>query len=94
MSSTGASRGIQCPIGLFEPQEAKIEALTKTINAARTAAEKMPHARRLMDEVGVLLGCPSYDRANHNCVLCRNFSELRQKTATLIVKVAEAGAIH
>lgn len=91
---TSSSAGIQCPIGLFGPQEAKIEALTKAINSVRTAPEKMPHARRLMDEVAVLLGCQSYERTNHNCVLCRSFSELRQKTATLIAKVGQAGAVH
>lgn len=92
MSNTSTT--IECPIGLFEPQEARIEALARAINAARTASEKTPHARHLMDEVGVLLACPRYDRANHDCVLCRSFSELRQKTATLIVKIAEAGALH
>lgn len=91
---TSSSTGIQCPIGLFEPQEAKIEMLTKAINAARTAPEKVPPARRLMDEVGVLLGCLSYDRTNHSCVLCRSFSELRLKTATLIVKAGQASAVH
>lgn len=91
---TGSRTGIQGPIGLFAPQEAKIEALTKAINAARTAGEKTPHARQLMDEVGVLLGCQSYERTDHNCVLCRSFSDLRLKTATLIVKAGQAVAVH
>lgn len=85
---------IRCPIDLFEPQEAKIETLTKPINATKTASEKAPNARMLIDEVNVLLGCVSYDRANQNCCLCRNFSELRLKTASLIVKVGAMGAAN
>jgi hypothetical protein len=91
---TSSRTGIQCPIDLFQPQEVKIEALAKAINAARTAPEKVPHARRLVEEVGVLLACLSHDRTNHNCVLCRSFSELRLKTATLIVKAGQASAVH
>jgi hypothetical protein len=83
---------VQCPIDLFEPQEAKIEALTKAINAAKTASEKAPRAHMLVDEVNVLLDCASYDRANLNCCLCRNVSELRLKTADLIVKVGAMDA--
>ena len=94
MSSASSKTGIQCPIGLFKPQEAKIEALTKSINAAPTAQAKTPHARDLMDEVGILLRCASYDPANPNCGLCRSFSELRLKTANLIVKVGALGATH
>ena len=88
MSDAGLQAGIQCPIDLFRPQEAKIEVLTKAINAARTAAQKAPNATRLVEELDVLLDCASYDRANLNCGLCRNFSELRLKTANLIIKMA------
>lgn len=94
MTSTSAQLELQCPIGLFEPQEAKIEVLTQAINAARTPSEKAPNARMLIDEVNVLLDCPSYDRGNQNCSLCRSFSELRFKTASLIVKMDAAGAIR
>ncbi len=92
---TGASSRseIQCPIDLFKPQEAKIEALTKAINAAGTASEKAPNASRLIEEVNVLLGCASFDRANPNCGLCRSFSELRMKTATLIVRIGTLGTV-
>jgi hypothetical protein len=94
MTSANAQSQIQCPIDLFEPQEAKIEALTKAINAARIVSEKAPIARRLIDEVNVLLDCASYDRANQNCRLCRNFSELRRKTANLIVEIGAVGAAN
>ncbi|MGD0023967.1 MAG: hypothetical protein ABSC37_04940 [Xanthobacteraceae bacterium] len=92
MSSAHSTVEIQCPIGLFERQEAKIAALTKAINAAKTASEKAPHARMLIEEANVLLDCASYDRANQNCGLCRSFSELRLKTASLIVKIGAPGA--
>jgi hypothetical protein len=92
MTSASFQSKIQCPIGLFEPQEAKIEVLTKAINAARTASEKAPNARMLIEEVNVLLDCTSYDRANQNCGFCRNFSELRLKTASLIVKIGAPAA--
>ena len=92
MSSVHSTTAIQCPIGLFECQETKIEALTKAINAAKTASEKAPHARTLVEEVNVLLDCGSYDRANPNCGLCQSFSELRLKTASLIVKIGAPAA--
>jgi hypothetical protein len=92
MTRTGAQPEIQCPIGLFEPQEAKIAVLTRAINAARTASEKAPNARMLIDEVNVLLDCASYDRTNQNCRLCRGFSDLRLKTARLIVKIGAPAA--
>jgi hypothetical protein len=92
MTRTDAQSEIRCPIDLFSAQEGKIEALTKGINAAKTAAEKAPHARALIDEVNTLLDCARYDRANQNCRLCGNFSGLRLKTASLIVKVSALGA--
>ena len=93
MTDAGLHSEIQCPIDLFKPQEAKIEALTKAINAAKTASEKAPNASKLIEDVNVLLDCASYDRANPNCALCRSFSELRLKTATLIVKIGALGAV-
>lgn len=88
MTSTGARVALHCPIGLFEQQEAKIEVLTKAINAAPTASEKAAHARTLIDGVQVLLRCGSYNQADGNCSLCRNFSELRLKTANLIIAMS------
>lgn len=87
-STSETTSTIRCPIHLFEPQEVKIETLTKSINAARTASEKMVFVHDLIDEVKVLLACASYDRGNPNCCLCRNFSQLRLKTADVIACVA------
>ena len=91
MTAAGSGSVIQCPIGLFGPQEAKIEALTGEINAAKSAHEKAPLARELVDQVTVLLQCASFDRTNPNCRHCRRFSELRRETAALIVKVGTWG---
>ena len=86
MSNRRSKAEIQCPIDLFDTHEIRIEALTEIINAAATASEKVPHARELIDEAGVLLACTSYDAANPNCGLCRGFSALRQQAAKLIVR--------
>jgi hypothetical protein len=92
MRRTGVTESkIVCPIGLFEPQEIKIEALTRSINAAPTAQEKAPLAQELIEEASVLSTCRVYDGGNANCVLCRNFSELRMKMANLILKAATSG---
>ena len=94
MTRTSPQSELRCPIDLFESQEAKIETLTKAINAAKTASEKAPNAHMLIDEVNVLLDCANYDRADRNCSLCRSFSELRLKTASLIVKIGALGAAN
>jgi hypothetical protein len=93
MSRVHSEGKIRCPIGLFEPHEVKIEALTTAVNAAAPdASAKVPYARDLLDEVGVLLACPNYHRSNRNCELCRSFSALRRQTADLIVKVVGGAA--
>jgi hypothetical protein len=76
---------ISCPIDLFPKQEVEIAQLTHSINEAPTAAQKGPFAQSLVEAVTVLLECSAYDEENMNCNLCRNFSELRCKTARLVV---------
>ena len=78
--------GIRCPTGLFPRQEEEIARLTRAINQARTAAEKAPWAQQLIEAVDVLLACEQYDEGSMHCRLCRNFSELRHKTAALVIK--------
>jgi hypothetical protein len=78
--------GIHCPIGLFPRQEAEIARLTQEINRAPTAAEKAPWAQALIEAVDVLLACEQYDEKSLDCRLCHNFSDLRRKTAALVVK--------
>lgn len=82
----GRQASIRCPIGLFPRQEGEIARLTQEINQARTAAEKAPWAQALIEAVDVLLACEQYDEESLDCRLCRNFSELRRKTAALVVK--------
>lgn len=89
MSGGSSEPGIQCPIGLFARQEAEIERLSEAMNAAATAWQKVPFARELIEEAGVLLACASRDPANHNCRLCRSITTLRLQTANLIVDVGE-----
>ncbi len=92
MSRDHCEAKLRCPIGLFEPQEVKIEVLTNAVNAAPSGSAKIPYARDLLDEVGVLLACPNYDRGNRNCELCRSFSALRGQTANLIVTIGAGAA--
>lgn len=91
MRETGRQTSIRCPIGLFPRQEEEIARLTREINQAQTAAEKAPWAQTLIETVDVLLACEQYDERSIDCRLCRDFSELRRKTAALVVK---AGRLH
>ena len=86
----GGQANIYCAIGLYPSQEEEINRLTQEINQARTAAEKAPWAQALIETVNVLLECEQYDKGSMDCSLCRNFSELRRKTAALVV---EAGRL-
>jgi hypothetical protein len=80
------SMSVQCPIDLFPRQEAEVARLTEALNRAPTAAEKAPWAEALIQAVDVLLACEQYDAGRVHCRLCRNFSELRRKTAALVAK--------
>ena len=82
----GGQANIYCPTGLFQRQKEEIARLTPEINQARTAAEKAPWAQALIEAVDVLLACEQYDEGSMDCGLCRNFSELRRKTAALVIK--------
>ena len=82
----GGQASIHCTTGLFSRQEEEIARLTQEINQARTAAEKAPWAQALIETVDVLLECEQYDEGSMDCRLCRNFSELRRKTAALVIK--------
>jgi hypothetical protein len=82
----GRQASIHCPIGLFPGQEEEIARLTQVINQARTAVEKVPWAQALIEAADVLLTCEQYDAGSLDCCLCRAFSELRRKAASLIVK--------
>jgi hypothetical protein len=78
-------------VSLFEACESRILTLSMSINEAEGAA-KADLARALLAENEKLLACKEFDASNDNCVLCRNFSQLRHKTATLVVKMMAAGS--
>lgn len=81
--------GVDCPIDLFGPTEREVEKITVAINRAPTAAAKAPLAGDLRRVVGKLLACEAYDAGNVNCRICREFSELRDKTAALVQRAAD-----
>ncbi|MBI5167593.1 MAG: hypothetical protein HY998_07620 [candidate division NC10 bacterium] len=79
---------IDCPI--FLEEENKIRELTNGINKARRLEEKAKLALALLEEVDVLLNCQEFDDKRMDCINCRRVSELRKKTAELIIKAREA----
>ena len=88
MRRTNWQASIHCPIGLLTEQAEHIVHLTQEINRARTAGEKAPVARVLLETVDLLLACGCYDAESLSCYLCRNFSGLQRKTAALVVEAA------
>ena len=89
MSRGGGQPDISCPIGLFARQEGEVNRVTQAINQAPRAAEKAVWAQVLVEAVDVLLGCEQYDEGSQHCRLCRQFSELRRKTAALVVRAGQ-----
>ncbi len=81
---TAEQTGIKCP--KFQAQESIIAGLTQQINAAKIGTEKASEAQRLMEAVEVLLSCDDYSERTPDCEYCRGFSQLRQKSAELILK--------
>ena len=79
-----AEEQIRCP--KFQAQESVVIRLTRQINAARTVAEKAPKAEELIEAVEETADCDEYEEESLDCRLCHNFSELRKKTAQLILK--------
>jgi hypothetical protein len=82
---------IDCPIDLFPKQEAEIQQLTEAINQAPAANEKALLAEDLIAALEMLLACTEYDRKSAHCRLCRRFSELRYKTANLVIAAGSLG---
>jgi hypothetical protein len=75
---------INCPT--FQKQEPVIEDISAKINEARESQEKAVSAEELQKEVDVLLSCPDYDDKSVDCRNCRLITNLRKKTAALIIK--------
>lgn len=83
-----SSPQIECPIGLFGQVEPRVADISADINRAANVLDKARLAGDLRDALAPLLECDAYDRGNTNCRLCREFSELRDKTAALIQQTA------
>ena len=75
---------INCPT--FQKQEPAIEDITAKINRAKDVLEKAEYAKKLQEEVDVLLSCPDYDEKSKDCNNCRFIANVRTKTAGLIIK--------
>jgi hypothetical protein len=75
---------INCPT--FQKQEPVIEDISAKINKAKESQEKAVSAEELQKEVDVLLSCPDYDDKSVDCRNCRLITNLRKKTAVLIIK--------
>ena len=75
--------------GLFARQEAEVNRVTQAINQASRATEKAVWAQVLVEAVDVLVGCEQYDEESLGCQLCQQFSQLRRKTAALVVKAGQ-----
>jgi len=75
---------ISCPT--FQKQEPVLKDITDRINQASGVQEKAECAEELKKEVDVLLSCPDYDKEKLDCESCHFISNLRKKTADLIIK--------
>jgi hypothetical protein len=75
---------INCPT--FQKQEAVIEDITAKINGAKGVLAKAEFAEELQQEVDVLLSCPDYNQENTDCSNCRFITNVRKKTADLVIK--------
>jgi hypothetical protein len=75
---------INCPV--FQRQEFAISDITGKINNARNVSDKAELAEELQEDVDALLSCPDYDQELEDCTNCRFISNLRKKTAGLLIK--------
>jgi hypothetical protein len=75
---------INCPT--FQKQEPVIADITAKINSAEGVLGKAEFTKRLQEEADVLLCCPDYDKKSTDCNNCRFITNIRTKTARLIIK--------
>jgi len=73
----------------FQKQEPVIEDITAKINNAKDVLEKTGSAKKLQEEVDVLLSCPDYDEKSTDCNHCRFIANVRTKAAALVIKAAK-----
>lgn len=75
---------INCPA--FEKQEQIIKKITRKINETSDVDEKAEYVEELKHALEVLLACPSYQEQKLDCDNCRFITNLRKRTAELVIK--------
>jgi len=75
---------IKC--ALFKAKNESIEKIAKFINETKNIKQKSRLAERLMKEAKELLSCQQFNERRLECQICQKISELRRKTADLIIK--------
>ncbi len=75
---------ISCKV--FQKQEAVIKDITSKINAIEGVTGKAVFAEELRKEADALLVCQDYKDASLDCKNCRFISNIRKKTADIIIK--------
>jgi len=80
---------ISCPT--FQKQAPVIEDITAKINDAKGVLEKAEFAEELRKEVDILLSCPDYNQENAGCSNCRFITNVRKRTADLVIKAKKLG---
>ena len=75
---------INCPT--FQKQEPLIKDITAKINNAKDVLAKAEFAKKLQEQVNVLLSCPDYDKKSTDCKNCHFIANVRNKIAELIIK--------
>ncbi len=78
---------ISCSI--FQQKEPIIKELTDRLNEVEDYQHKVELASDLSRYVDMLLVCSGYDTNSLDCKNCRFISNLRKKTANIIIKAKE-----
>ena len=78
---------ISCPI--FQKQEPIIKDFTDRLNEVKDYQHKVELASDLSRYVDMLLECLEYNVNSLDCKNCRFISNLRKKTANIIIKAKE-----
>ena len=81
--------GFKITCQTFQKQESVIKDITDKINKAKEVKEKAKFAEELQKEVDVLLSCPDYKKESLNCKNCHFITNLRKRSADLIITTAK-----
>ena len=83
-ATAGPTGQVKCSI--FKSKDEEIEEINKAINEAREIRGKAHLAERLIKEADGLLACKLFDEKKPECKICHYITDLRKRTATLILK--------